>query len=66
MTHFQVAFSGASGSEFFHRFGMCTEDEIIRIKLQHDAEGEPRPHAELQYIALPIFQPLILPDLNAD
>ena len=66
MTHFQVPFCGASGSEIFHRFGMRTEDEIIRIKLQHDAEGKPRPHAELLYIAFSVFQALILPDLNAD
>ena len=64
--HFEFAICGASGHEIFHRFGVCAEDEIIRIKLQHDAEGEPRPHAELLYIAFPVFQALILPDLNAD
>lgn len=66
MTHFQVAFCGTSGSEFLHRFRMCSEDEIIRIELQHDAEGEARPHAQLLHVAFPVFQALILPDLNAD
>ena len=66
MTFFQVAFCGATALKILHRFGMCSEDEIIRVELQHDAEGESRPHAELLHVAFPIFQALILPDLNAD
>ena len=38
----------------------------IRIELQDDAEGEPCPNAELLHVAFPVFQALILPDLNAD
>lgn len=66
VTFFQVAFCRVTALKILHHFRMCAEDEIIRIKLQHDAEGEPRPHAELLYIAFPVFQALILSDLNAD
>ncbi len=52
--------------ERFYDFGIRAEDEIIRIDLQHDAEGELCPHAELLHVAFAILQPLILADLDID
>ena len=45
---------------------MRAKDEFSGIQLQHDAEGESRPHAEFLHIAFPVLQSLILPDLDAD
>ncbi len=66
VTHFQGAFCRAMAFEILYCLGMCAEDETAGVKFQRDAKGEPCPHAELLCLAFPLFQTLILPDLNAD